>query len=175
MTRRYYFLNFVFIFFIFNSCYSNIEELASLSSPGNQAEPTSSSVDDTVKLYTITNDFQDRRGNPVHIHLSSVKTKKNYVIPPTTYNEVVLDYVKMDMKVEGECLKIPSEAFPVSVSVCKLSDCVSVRSLDVLLKNPAHYNISGIGGLLIPQIYPVSPCSDNFIKLIGTVSEYKKL
>ena len=72
-------------------------------------------------------------------------------------------------------MEIPATAFPISVSVCKSSDCKSVRSLNVVLQKPAHYNISGVGGLLSPQIYPVSPCSEQIVDVINNVGEYEEL
>ena len=180
MFSRYYFLYFVFILSFTVSCGSGIGELHSKSPPEDQPNTALSSPDSLSpgKVYAITNDFRDQRGNAVYIHLSSVNTKEIYIIPPTQYSEVELDYIKIDMKVEGECVEVPDTAFPVLVSVCKSSEssnCPLTRSLDVLLKNPAHYNINGIGGLLTPQVYPVSPCSGDLVKLIGTIGEYDKL
>lgn len=77
--------------------------------------------------------------------------------------------------VDGKCITVPAEDFPVLISVCQSSECTAIRPLNVVLKKPAHYNISGIGGLLIPQVYPVSPCSEDFVKLMQTVEEYTEL
>ena len=175
MIFRYSFLYLVFIFFLLNSCGSS-EELSSTNAP----EETGSSFEENTRseklFYTITNDFQDHHGAaPVYVYLNSISTGESYIVPPTKYSPVELEYVIMDIKVEGECIKIPEEAFPVSVGVCESNECASVRSLSVVLKNPAHYNISGIGGLLTPQIYPVSPCSKDFVELIGSIEEYQTL
>ena len=128
------------------------------------------------QFYSITNDFLDHRGlgTPIYIHLSSVNTKQNYIVPPTQYTALKLtDAVLQEFKVEGECVQLPAEAFPVKVSVCNSRECTAIRSLDVILKTPAHYNLSGVGGLLSPHIYPVSPCSEDFAKLIENIGAYK--
>ena len=186
MVRKcFLFFCFVSIFFFTVSCGYTKQDLAS-EDPSKTSSDTSSgtNLDSDVSkntsaavsresFYTITNDFHDYKGlEPQYILLSSTKTGQNYIIPPTQYSSVELKYIRIDIKVEGDCVKIPVEAFPVSVSVCKSGDCSSVRPLNVLLKNPAHYSIHGIGGLLTPQIYPVSPCSADFVKLIDTIGEY---
>lgn len=131
----------------------------------------------STKLFTITNDFQDYKGTGlgVYIALTSIKTGKVYVIPPTTYKSVALDYVITDLKVEGECSQVPEYEFPLAVSVCETTECLSTRPLNALLKNPLHYNIDGIGGLFIPQIYPSSPCSKNFIDKAKKIEQYTTL
>ena len=177
MTFRHHFLFLSFVFFLLNSCGGMTEELSSTDT--SEEEQASVSSDPSVneeRFYTITNDFQNHKNaNPVYIQLSSINTGESYVIPPTKYKPVELKYVIIDIKVEGECVKIPEKAFPVSVGVCESSGCTSVRSLSVILKNPAHYNISGIGGLLTPQINPVSPCSKEYIDLIGSVEDDQTL
>lgn len=128
------------------------------------------------KMYTITNDFQDHTSvDPAHILLKSRRSAEKYVIPPTKYGPLQLQYAVIDLKVMGECIEIPAGAFPVSVSVCQSSECNSVRSLNVVLQKPAHYNIGGVGGLLTPQIYPVSPCSEQIVDTINNVGEYTDL
>jgi len=184
MRKCFLFFCFVSVFFFAISCEEQ-EELASEDPSESPPEITNLTADapknistavNRESFYTITNDFQDYKGlgEPQYILLSSTKTGQRYIIPPTKYSSVELEYIIIDIKVEEDCVKIPAAAFPVSVGVCKSSDCSSFRSLDVLLKNPAHYSIHGIGGLLTPQIYPVSPCSTDFVKLIDTIGEYKQ-
>ena len=178
MIGKYHFLYLGLILLLTASCGNNFEQLASETPPENAvSQNTSSSAQQARQFYTVTNDFQDYRGadSGVYIYLTSVNTGQTYIVPPTKYSSVELEYVIMEAKVEGKCVQVPTEAFPLLVSVCKSRECASVRSLDVLLKNPAHYNINGIGGLLIPQIYPVSPCSKEFVNLIGNEGEYKTL
>ena len=172
MIERHIILYLVFILFLMGSCENSVQDMA-LKSPGAN---TKDDPQNTEQFFTITNEFQDHRGSgPLYIHLQSVDTGQTYVVPPTKYVSQELEYVIMDIKVEGECIKIPAGAFPVAVGVCESSECTKVRSLDVLLKNPAHYNINGIGGLLTPQINPVSPCSPEFTKLVESVGEYTQL
>ncbi len=176
MTFRNCVLFLSFVFFLLNSCGVS-EELSSTDAPAEESDGLARELSGNEgQFYTVTNDFQNHQNaNPVYIQLSSINTGENYIIPPTKYSSVELQYVIMDVKVEGECVKIPKEAFPVSVGVCESSGCTSVRPLSVVLKNPAHYNISGIGGLLTPQINPVSPCSKEYIDLIGSVEDYQTL
>ena len=175
MTVGYRLLFFGFVFFLLNSC-GGSAELSSTGSPEGQEDDVLSDPTNEGSFYTITNDFQDHHNAaPVYLYLSSVNTGKAYVVPPTKYNSVELEFVIIDMKVEEECIKIPKEAFPISVGVCQSSECTSVRPLNVILKNPAHYNIGGIGGLLTPQILPVSPCSKEYIDLVGSIEEYQTL
>ncbi len=165
------------VFFLLLSCEDTaVNELASTDEEENKTSVESVIKPDMEQFYTITNDFQDHRGvNPVYILLTSVDTEGTYIIPPTKYTSVELEYVIMEeAKVDGECVKVPAEAFPLAVNVCQSRECSSVRSLDVLLKNPAHYNISGIGGYLAPHIYPVSPCSEDFVDLMNNIGEYKE-
>ena len=165
------------IFILLNAC-GGFTELSSKNLSGNTGtDEATPSVPDTQKFYTITNDFQNYQGvGPAYIYLQSTKSGKSYIVPPTKYSSRELKYaVVEDIKVEGECLKVPEEDFPLSVGVCQSNECSSVRPLDAILKNPAHYNISGIGGLLTPQIYPVSPCSKDYVELIESANEYQKL
>ena len=180
--------NHLFIFllalaFTLTSCGSNSTQSASTDKATTSAEQVSqapaegASVNNKAgQFYSITNDFLDHRGlgTPIYIHLSSVNTQQNYIVPPTQYTALKLtDAVLQEFKVEGECVQIPAEAFPVAVSVCNSRECTAIRSLDIILKTPAHYNISGVGGLLSPNIYPVSPCSEDFAKLIENIGAYK--
>ena len=152
MIEKHIILYLVFILFLMGSCENSVQEM-NLEVPGAGA---SDGTQNTEQFFTITNEFQDHRGSgPLYVHLQSVDTGQTYIVPPTKYVSQELAYVIMDIKVEGECIKIPAKAFPVAVSVCESSKCTKVRSLDVLLKNPAHYNLNGIGGLLTPQINPV--------------------
>ena len=126
--------------------------------------------------YTITNDFQDHKSvNPVYVLLTSTQTGEKYIVPPTKYGSLQLQYAVIDLKVLGQCTEVPATAFPVSVSVCQSSECNSVRSLNVVLQKPAHYNINGVGGLLTPQIYPISPCSGQIVDAINNIGEYEDL
>lgn len=173
--------------FLMLSCSEDAAVVTDLSSTNVPTDGVDGATDtqgeSTVKLgveqfYTITNDFQDHlgKGESVYVLLTSVDTEKKYIIPPTKYTSVELEYVIMeDAKVDGECVKVPAEAFPLVVSVCQSRECSFVRSLDVLLKNPAHYNIGGIGGYLVPHIYPVSPCSEDFVELMNNIGEYKEI
>jgi len=127
-------------------------------------------------FYAFTNNFQDHQGlGSVSMVLTSVNTGETYIVPPTDYSSIELEYVSIDMKVKGECVTIPAKAFPVLVNVCESHQCNSIRSLYVVLNNPAHYSLNGIGGFLIPQVYPVSPCSKEVIPLINNVKEYKAI
>ena len=140
------------------------------------ATDTTPSTAHQDQKYTITNDFQDHKGvEPLYVLLTNTKTGEKYVVPPTEYGSLQLQYAVIDLRVIGRCVEIPATAFPISVSVCKSSDCKSVRSLNVVLQKPAHYNISGVGGLLSPQIYPVSPCSEQIVDVINNVGEYEEL
>ena len=159
------------------SCSDEFAELAS-ESEETSAKETMTTTTDNSTLFSITNEFQDHTGlsDSVYIHLTSTKTEKTYIIPPTKYKSVELDRIIIEnAKVDGQCITVPAKDFPILVSICQSPECYSIRSLNVVLKKPAHYNISGIGGLLIPQVYPVSPCSENFIKLMQTVEEYTQL
>ncbi len=141
------------------------------------ANNTEAPNQDKEQFYTITNDFQDYRGGgAMYVLLTSVNIEKTYIIPPTIYGPLELEYVVMEeAKVDGECVKVPASAFPLAVHICQSQECSQARSLDIILKNPAHYNISGIGGFLAPHIYPVSPCSKEFVDLMKNVGEYKEL
>ena len=172
--------------FALTACGGNSTQSASTDKMATSAEQASvnkatenpaSATPSAGQFYSITNDFLDHRGlgTPIYIHLSSVNTpQQNYIIPPTQYTALKLtEAVLQEFKVEGECVKIPAEAFPVAVGVCNSGECTAIRSLDVILKTPAHYNLSGVGGLLSPHIYPVSPCSEDFAILIENIGAYK--
>lgn len=163
--------------FLSISC-TELEELASEDGGEVTDETVATAPTQDNTPYSITNEFQDHAGinSSVYIHLASTTTKKTYIIPPTNYKAVELERIIIDdAKVDGKCVTVPAEDFPVLVSVCQTAECTAIRPLNVLLKKPAHYNISGIGGLLVPQVYPVSPCSEDFVKLMQTVEDYTQL
>ena len=126
--------------------------------------------------FAITNDFNSHTAKDgVFIYLVG-NNGQNYTLPPTQYSPLELEYVIVSsLKVEGECVKVPKEAFPLSVYVCETSKCQKVRPLDLRLVNPAHYNINGVGGLITPRISPVSPCSEDFLKRIKDVKLYQEI
>ncbi|MDE0118572.1 MAG: hypothetical protein OXM55_01005 [Bdellovibrionales bacterium] len=171
MIKQYAVMSLLSIFFLLVACAG--DRSVQTQDSMNPSEVVSNN---TEQFFAITNEFQDHRGSgPLYILLKSVDTNDTYIIPPTKYVSTELDYVIVDMKVEGECVRIPAKAFPVAVHVCESPECTKVRSLDVLIKNPAHYNLNGLGGLLTPQINPVSPCSPEFIQLVESVGEFTDL
>ena len=176
--KKFNFFYPLFLFlFLTTSCSDEFAELAS-EDPEVDTEEVATTMTTESTLFSITNEFQDHTGlnDSAYIHLASTETEKTYIIPPTKYKSVELDQIIIEnAKVDGQCVTVPAKNFPVLVSVCQSPECTAVRSLNVVLKKPAHYNISGIGGLLIPQVYPVSPCSEDFVKLMQTVEEYTQL
>ena len=173
MIRKYTIIpiNLFFIVFLLTAC-----EVETLVETQDSLNPNENPSKNTELFFSITNEFQDHKGSgPLYLLLKSVDTDNTYIIPPTKYISTELEYVIVDMEVEGECVRIPSTAFPLAVHVCESSKCTKVRSLDVLIKNPAHYNLNGLGGLLTPQINPVSPCSPEFIQLVDSVEEFTDL
>ena len=177
-------LFFVFVFLLSVSCEEGETTLPSSAPEGESATEEEGAMQNASvavnpsaeRFFTVTNDFLNYTGTSgEYLRLKSVGTGQVYIVPPTQYSALELEYVIMEAKVEGECVKVPASAFPVEVGVCQSSKCSAVRSLSVILNNPAHYNLNGIGGLLTPQIYPVSPCSEDFVKVISNVGEYKQL
>lgn len=165
-----FYLSVLFILFLVVSC-GGEDNVASLDATDATPPPS-----DQNKMYTITNDFQDHKSvDPVYVLLKSTKTGEKYIIPPSEYGPLQLQYAVIDLRVMGQCVEIPATAFPVAVSICQSSECKSARSLNVVLQKPAHYNINGVGGLLTPQIYPVSPCSERMVDIINNVGEYTDL
>ena len=129
-------------------------------------------------LYTITNDFQEYRDQQMTsatLYLKSLNTEETYIIPPTQYEPVALASFIIDIQVKGACSEVPARAFPVMVGVCQSEQCDFVRPLNMVLKQPAHYNLSGIGGLLTPAVSPVSPCSSEAFDLIETIQPYQEI
>ena len=159
-------------------------------------EPNSSTQDSTVdnpagaianeaqapkvpdSVYTVTNDFQEYNGQEMTtavLYLRSLNTGESYIIPPTEYEPVALTNFIIDIKVSGDCVEVPAHAFPVMVGVCQSEQCDSVRPLNMVLSQPAHYNLSGIGGLLTPAMSPYSPCSKEYFEQVELLQTYQKI
>ncbi len=128
------------------------------------------------EYFTITNDFNSHKTEDgVFIYLMG-NNGQNYIVPPTQYSSLELEYVIVQsLKVEGECVQVPKEAFPISVYACETGQCQKIRSLESMLVSPAHYNINGVGGLVTPRISHFSPCSEKFFKLIEDIKPYQEI
>ena len=96
--------NYLFILLLalaFTACRDNSTQSASTDKKATSAEQASVSQASADKeapannkagqFYSITNDFLDHRGlgTPIYIHLSSVNTQQNYIVPPTQYTASV--------------------------------------------------------------------------------------
>ena len=137
-------------------------------------EPNQAAQEQTV-FYVITSDFQDDKTTErKHLRLLSEQTGQSFIVPPAKYGHVqTASAIISGFKVEGEnaCVPIPESAFPLWVDVCETSNCTRVRRTGRVI-NPGHYSISGIGGLMLLQQNPLSPCSEEFTEQIKNVSEY---
>ncbi len=168
---KYFF--FIVVLFFMVSCGDSASQVDSESTQFSSAE--NSEEQPSAEQFAITNDFQDYAGaGSKYIYLTG-NNGQNYIVPPTEYGPMEFKYVIMDIKVKGECIQVPAEAFPISVSVCESKKCSKIRPLDFILTNPAHYNISGIGGLLIPRVDPYSPCSGEYFDLIDNIKPYEEI
>ena len=160
------------------ACEDNTSQQHSLqdTATGESTQVDAPALPDSV--YTVTNDFREYNGQemaPAVLYLKSLNTEEVYIIPSTEYESVALTSFIIDMQVKGECAKVPARAFPVMVGVCQSEQCDYVRPLNMVLKQPAHYNLSGIGGLLTPAVSPVSPCSPKTFELVETIQPYQKI
>lgn len=118
------------------------------------------------KFYIFTNDFHSGLNiKRPYIRLVGA-TGESYVVPPLEYEDVETDQAIISgFKVKTGCIKIPGRSFPLKVNVCDTKVCKNSRYLaDIMIPN--HYGIAGVGGLLVPQVYPVSPCSEEFVQYI---------
>ena len=122
-----------------------------------------------LKFYVFTNDFYNARGmERPYVRLISM-SGESYIVPPVEYDEVKTEYAVINsFKVKSGCIKVPERSFPLKIHICDSVSCAQSRYLaDIMVPN--HYGIAGIGNLLIPQIYPVSPCSEEFVKLLKKI------
>ena len=175
MIKKYYCLFFAAVFLILAGC--ETEEGASVDMASEDPNANPPAVEqESPEYFAITNEFEDHKGRGRMFLYLTGRNEQSYIVPPTQYSSVELKYVIMDsVKVEGECVQVPKEAFPLAVSVCETDKCKKIRPLDVVLTNPAHYNINGIGGLVTPRIAPFSPCSKEFFDLIEDVQPYQAI
>lgn len=118
------------------------------------------------KFYVFTNDFHSGLDvSRPYIRLVGA-TGEAYIIPPLEYEDVETEQAIISgFKVKNGCIKIPERGFPLKVNVCDTKVCTNSRYLaDIVMPN--NYGIAGVGGLLVPQVYPVSPCSEEFVHYI---------
>ncbi len=135
--------------------------------PSNNVQKKSNSQNKQSRFFVFTNDFHSSRGlDRPYIRLVG-NGNKSYILPPVEYEELTLKYIMIKgFKVKSGCVKVPEHAFPLSVNVCSTPKCDESRFLANFIV-PNHYGISGVGDLLIPQIHPVSPCSEEFVNLMS--------
>ena len=118
------------------------------------------------QFYVFTNDFYNEKGTSrPYIRLTS-KDGESYIIPPLEYADVETQYAVISgFKVKTGCVKVPGRAFPLKLYICDSVHCKNNYYLaDIIMPN--HYGIMGIGGLFAPQVYPASPCSEEFEQYI---------
>ena len=140
--------------------------------PGPAAPPP------VEKKYVLTNDFQDHSSpeGVVYLRLKSSQAQGVvYLLPPAQFGSVsTSEAIVTGFKVEQGCVSVSERDFPLWVDVCESESCQSVRRVG-LLEQPAHYSISGIGSLMLPQINPASPCSEEFARQIQYVESYSSV
>ena len=181
IKAKAFYLGYIFIFLLACEDQPHVSRQDSTQDPNQDpSAQVTGNIAQTEEepFYTITNDFQDYDGTEVagvSLYLQSLNTGSAYIIPPTKYSPATLTHFIINMQIKEGCIELPASAFPVVVGVCKSAKCEAVRSLNVALKQPAHYNISGIGGLLTPAVYPVSPCSPEALELVEAQEPYETI
>lgn len=162
----------IFLFVMLSACQDGTRvEASSEASVRDQASnavqaATNKQGKSGLKFYVFTNNFYNAKGmERPYVRLISV-TGESYIVPPLEYDAVETKYAVIDgFKVKNGCIKVPERAFPLKVNICDSISCAKSQYLaDVVMPN--HYGIAGVGGLFIPQVYPVSPCSDEFVQYI---------
>ncbi len=149
---------------------------ASDASPSTKGESPSPTEVQTPpqKTYIITNDFQDHKSSGrLYLRLKSSQSGgASYIVPPAEFGNVNTGLALVGgFKVNTGCVSVEESQFPLWVDVCQSADCLMVRRTGYI-ENPGHYSVSGIGSLMILQIYSHSPCSEEFSEQIRYVGEY---
>ena len=161
--------------FLLCACESGVEPeteitSASVEEPSSEApEPEQKKSSSKAAFFTFTNDFTSLSGERPPIRLvQKGRRKKSFIVPAVQYADVeVGDVLIGGFKVKAGCVEVPEQAFPLLVYICETAKCLkmSERPLGEIIV-PSHYNLLGVGGLLAPQINPVSPCSEEFVSYI---------
>ena len=135
--------------------------------------PEDISRDNEDEFY-FSNNFRNLNGQAVYLHIIN-SFGQSVVLPPAQAGALqIANTVVEGFRMNSGCVKVLEGDFPITVSLCDSIECKAVRNI-VDLHTPGHYNMSGVGGLVIPEVYPVSPCSEDLIQYINQAGEYSPL
>ena len=124
--------------------------------------------------FYFSNDFKNLANQSVYLHIIT-SVGQSFPLPPAQYGSVqVSNTIVEGFRMDSGCVKVLERDFPVTISICDSAQCSAIKNV-VDIHTPGHYNISGVGGLVIPEIYPESPCSENLIQHMENTGEYTQL
>ena len=124
--------------------------------------------------FFLSNDSKNLSGQAVYLHVIT-GVGQSFLLPPAQYGTVrVSNTIVEGFNMDSGCVKVLEKDFPVTISVCDSAQCSAIKNV-VDIHTPGHYNFSGVGGLVIPEIYPESPCSERLVDHIENDAEFTQL
>ncbi len=90
-----------------------------------------------------------------------------YLCEPDPEESPVDQITRLNQELE----EIVAENEPAPALCSRVRDIAPNRIAQIFV--PGHYGLSGVGGLLVLEVYPVSPCSPSFEEYIQNAGEYQ--
>ena len=161
---------FLFMLFFICACGDNTGQLDSKV----EFAQVSQAAQEEGQVFYLSNNAKNLAGQSVYLHVIN-NFGQSFHLPPAQYGSVqVANAIIAGFRMDSGCVKVLEADFPLTISVCNSAECSAIKNV-VDLHTPGHYNISGVGGLFIPEVYPESPCSENLIQHIESTGEYTQL